>query len=180
MGTINYKTSDYITMGARIQNYSDFENDSYFLEEMKEEIDRCGLENVIYSEIEENYNCDRLNVETYLNQHNFYFYHVTIEPGYYEGFSINIENNFPIAYNDREEKRQAQKEITELKQFLLDCAGAGIAVVYPGWCTTELSYNDSVKAIKAAIKEIREESKAIPTWLWYEREQYFARRYTAQ
>ena len=180
MGTINYKTSDYITMGARIQNYSDFENDSCFLEEMKEEIDRCGLENVIYSEIELNYNCDRLNVETYLNQHNFYFYHVTIEPGYYEGFSINIENNFPIAYNDREEKRQAQKEITELKQFLLDCAGAGIAVVYPGWCTTELSYNDSVKAIKAAIKEIREESKSIPTWLWYEREQYFTRRYTAQ
>ena len=176
MGTINYKTSDYITMGARIQSYSDFENDSYFLEEMKEEIDRCGLENVIYSEIEENYNCDRLNVETYLNQHNFVFYHVTIEPGYYEGFSINIENNFPVAYNDREEKRQAQKEITELKQFLLDCAGAGIAVVYPGWCTTELSYNDSVKAIKAAIKEIREESKAIPTWLWYEREQYFSRR----
>ena len=176
MGTINYKTSDYITMGARIQNYSDFENDSYFLDEMKEEIDRCGLENVIYSEIEENYNCDRLNVETYLNQHNFVFYHVTIEPGYYEGFSINIENNFPVAYNDREEKRQAQKEITELKQFLLDCAGAGIAVVYPGWCTTELNYNDSVKAIKAAIKEIREESKAIPTWLWYEREQYFSRR----
>ena len=172
MGTINYKTSDYITMGARIQNYSDFENDSYFLDEMKEEIDRCGLENVIYSEIEENYNCDRLNVETYLNQHNFVFYHVTIEPGYYEGFSINIENNFPVAYNDREEKRQAQKEITELKQFLLDCAGAGIAVVYPGWCTTELNYNDSVKAIKAAIKEIREESKAIPTWLWYERNQY--------
>ena len=172
MGTINYKTSDYITMGSRIQNYSDFENDSYFLEEMKEEIDRCGLENVIYSEIEENYDCDRLNVETYLNQHNFVFYHVTIEPGYYEGFSINIENNFPVAYNDREEKRQAQKEITELKQFLLDCAGAGIAVVYPGWCTTELNYNDSVKAIKAAIKEIREESKAIPTWLWYERNQY--------
>ena len=172
MGTINYKTSDYITMGARIQNYSDFENDSYFLEELKEEIDRCGLENVIYSEIEENYNCDRLNVETYLNQHNFVFYHVTIEPGYYEGFSINIENNFPVAYNDREEKRQAQKEITELKQFLLDCAGAGIAVVYPGWCTTELNYNDSVNAIKAAIKEIREESKAIPTWLWYERNQY--------
>ena len=172
MGTINYKTSDYITMGSRIQNYSDFENDSYFLEEMKEEIDRCGLENVIYSEIEENYDCDRLNVETYLNQHNFVFYHVTIEPGYYEGFSINIENNFPVAYKDREEKRQAHKEITELKQFLLDCAGAGIAVVYPGWCTTELNYNDSVKAIKAAIKEIREESKAIPTWLWYERNQY--------
>lgn len=159
MGTINYKTSDYITMGARIQNYSDFENDSYFLEEMKEEIDRCGLENVIYSEIEENYNCDRKNVETYLNQHNFNFYHVTIEPGYYEGFSINIENNFSIAYNNREEKRQAQKEITELKQFLLDCAGVGIAVVYPGWCTKELSYNDSVKAIKASIKEMREELK---------------------
>ena len=176
MGTINYKTSDYITMGARIQNRTDFENDSCFLEEMKEEIDRYGLESVIDSEIELNYDCDRENVETYLNQHDFTFYHVTIEPGYYEGFSINIENNFPVAYNDREEKRQAQKEITELKQFLLDCAGAGIAVVYPGWCTTELSYNDSVKAIKAAIKEIREESKAIPTWLWYEREQYFSRR----
>lgn len=108
MGTINYKTSDYITMGARIQNYSDFENDSYFLEEMKEEIDRCGLENVIYSEIEENYNCDRLNVETYLNQHNFYFYHVTIEPGYYEGFSINIENNsqLPITTEKKRDKHK--------------------------------------------------------------------------
>lgn len=171
MGTINYRTSDYITMGARIQNYSDFENDSDFLSEYAEDIDRFGLESVIDSEIELNYDCDRENVETYLSQHNFYFYHVTIEPGYYEGFSINIENNFPVAFDNWEEKRQAQKEITELKQFLLDCCGAGIAVVYPGWCTTELNYNDSVKAIKAAIKEIREESKATPTWLWYEREQ---------
>lgn len=172
MGTINYKTSNYITMGARIQNYSDFENDQDFINYCKTEYPEILLSDMIYNEIQENYDCDRVNVETYLNQHSFYFYHVTIEPGYYEGFSINIENNFPIAYNDREEKRQAQKEITELKQFLLDCAGCGIAVVFPGWCTTELNYNDSVKAIKAAIKEIREESKTIPTWLWYERNQY--------
>lgn len=169
MGTINYKTSDYITMGARIQNYSDFENDQDFIDYCKTEYPEIPFSDMIYNEIQENYDCDRVNVETYLNQHNFTFYHITIEPGYYEGFSIMIENNFPIAYDCWEDKKAAQKEITELKQFLLDCCGAGIAVVYPGWCTTELSYNDSIKAIKAAIKEIREESKHIPTWTAAER-----------
>ena len=169
MGTINYKTSDYITMGARIQNYSDFENDTDFISWCNEEYPEIPLHDMILDEIQNNYDSDKMNVETYLNQHDFSFYHVTIEPGYYEGFSIMIENNFPIAYDCWEDKKAAQKEITELKQFLLDCCGAGIAVVYPGWCTTELSYNDSVKAIKAAIKEIREESKRIPTWTAAER-----------
>ena len=172
MGTINFGTSDYITMGTRTQNYSDFENDSDFLSEYAKDIDRFGLDSVIYDEISENYECDRINIETLLKHYNFCFYHVAIKPGYYEGYYLDIENNFGIAYDCWEDKRAAQKEITQLQQFLIDCAGSGFTVVYPGWCTTELNYNDSVKAIKAAIKEIREESKAIPTWLWYERNQY--------
>ena len=57
----------------------------------------------------------------------------------------------------------------EIKQFLIDCAGLGLVQCSPGWCTGYNDYNGTIKAIKAAIKEMRDELRTIPTWAQYNR-----------
>ena len=152
MGTINYKTSDYITIGLKPYDSDDF-------------IDENG--NTDYDEISSCYEADYDNIKYLLDKYNFYYYHITIEPGYYEGFSIDIENNFGLCYNDYESKREAQKEITQIKQFLIDCVNTGLCKVSPGWCTAYYNYYESIEAINEAIKEMREEVRTAPTYKTY-------------
>ena len=155
MGTINYMTSSYITMGLNPYDISDYEDENG---------------NIDYDLLEMDYEDDRTNIENILSRYSFYYFHVAIKAGYYEGFSLDIENNFSVAFDGWEDKRAAQKEITSLKQCLLECAGSGLVACYPGWCTGYEDYKGTCKAIAAAIKDMREEVKITPTWLQYERE----------
>lgn len=117
MGTINYRTSDYITLGVKPYTIDEIMNDCGFIEYARDEwrIDPED-ENALYEaasrEAYEYYFDDKANVKSIMNKYSFYYYHVTIEPGYYEGFSLNIENNYPVAFDSWEDKREAQKEIT--------------------------------------------------------------------
>lgn len=154
MGAVNYFTSDYITLGLRPYDTDDFTDEN---------------NNIDYDEINYCYESDYENIKCELEKHYFYYYHVTIKPGYYEGFTLNIENNFPVALDSWEDRRDANKEITEIKQFLIACAGLGLVKCSPGWCTGYSDYNGTIQAIKAAIKEMRSELKTISTWLQYER-----------
>ena len=171
MGAINYFTSDYITMGLRPYNRDDFTRDTAFMEELKQEVDEYGgtIESALDSYINDCYDSDYENIEDELKKHNFYYYHITIKPGYYAGFTLDIENNFPCALNGWEDRKEANKEITEIKQFLIDCAGLGLVKCSPGWCTGYSDYDGTIKAIKQAIKEMRNELHTIPTWAQYER-----------
>ena len=140
MGTINYKTSDYITVGY---NCNLIENDD----------DRIFAED------------DYFQVLNRINYLKLYYFHVEIEPGYYEGFSINIENNFPWCFDNSIEKQEAQKEITEIKAFLIECIeDFCLCAVSPGWCTTYFDRKESMKRIRAAINEMREEVKNTCTY----------------
>lgn len=172
MGTINYRTSDYITLGINPYDPDDFKTDPDFMKEIKRNVKlyHTTIDSEIYDYISELYECDKWNAETELKKHNFYYYHVRIIPGYYEGLSIDIENNFGIAYDSFEDRQFAQKEITEIKQFLMDCAGCGFVACYPGWGTRYEDYDGTIKAIKKAVKTMREEVKATPTWRQYERD----------
>ena len=162
MGTINYRTSDYITLAVRPYDREDFLTDADFMREYgEEEIDRF-----IYMYTEDDY----YNIKALLEKHEFCYYHVTLEMGYYEGFSLDIENNFSIYYDDYIEKREAQKEITEIKQFLVDCVNSGMVQCFPSWGTTYLDREESLQGINNAIKAMREEAKKTPTWAQYERE----------
>lgn len=161
MGTINHKTSDYITMANYPIDPVDLENDSYFVDEYGEA--------AIYDYIRECAECDLMNVEGILGKYDFYYFHIWIEHGYYEGFSIQIENNFPIYFDCWEDKRCAQKEITKIKAFLIECADCGIVQCFPGWCMGYASMEETIQGIKKAVQEMREEVKATPTWLQYER-----------
>ena len=171
MGTINYMTSSYITMGVRPYYFSDLENDADLMEEVSNEVKEYGgmVESCIQEYINSCYESDLMNIELVLSRYSFYYFHVEIEAGYYEGFTLDIENNFPVAFDGWEDKRAAQKEITSLKKCLLECAGCGLVACYPGWCTGYEDYNGTCKAIAAAIKDIREEVKNIPTWAQYEK-----------
>lgn len=171
MGAVNYFTSDYITMGLRLLDSYELENDLEFMEEVRRECEKYGgtVQEAIDNYINDCYEADRENIETELKKHNFYYYHIAIKPGYYEGFTLDIENNFPVALDGYEDRRHANKEITEIKQFLIDCAGLGLVKCSPGWCTGYADYNGTIQAIKEAIKEMRLELATIPTWLQYNR-----------
>ncbi len=144
MGAINYKTSDYITIGYNLNNI-DFASDDF------------TFDNIVQDDYE--------SVKALLKNYYFYYFHVTIDPGYYEGFSIDIECNFSWCFDSWIDKQEAQKEITRLKAFLIECINNySCCVVSPGWCTTYYNYKDSVNKLNQAIKEIRQHVKSIPTY----------------
>lgn len=144
MGTINYGTSDYITIGYNCNNI-DYEEEFY------------------NDYIQDDYE----NIKYFLGKYNFYYFHVTVEPGYYEGFYINIENNFGVCYDSSEDKKEALKEATQLKRFLLGCLGYNCCSVRPGWCMGYSNYKTSIEEINKAISEIKEEIKTTPTYRQY-------------
>lgn len=142
MGTINYKTSDFITLGY---NTNDIDYDDEFYDE---------LINDEYDEI-----------KYLLNKQDFYYFHVTLEPGYYEGFTIDIEHNFSYCYDNYYEKLQALKEITRIKEFLLYIVNNfNINVVYPGWCTSYGNYKKTISEINNSIIEMKNSVKLTPTY----------------
>ena len=171
MGTINHKTSDYITMANYPLCACDLEKDPDFMDCIREGVKEYGgtIEEAIETYIRDVEEEDFFNVENILEKYDFYYFHVVIEPGYYEGFSIQIENNFQVYFDCWEDKRDAQKEITRIKAFLLECADCGIVQCFPGWCTGYANREETIEGIKEAVKAMREEVKATPTWLQYER-----------
>ena len=137
MGTINYGSNDWITIGL---NPDEFVNDGLIYEEV------C--------EIYKKYDFDYLNV--------------SIQPGYYEGFYIDIEDNF-LYYDDWNEKRVVLKEATQLKKFLLECVENGLVKVNPGWCTGYYDYEDSITEVHKAMKQLKMDITNKPTYKTYKR-----------
>lgn len=80
---------------------------------------------------------------------------------------ISIGLNVSRDFDDCTEKRDAQKEITEIKRFLLDCTAAGLVQYFPGWCTGYSTAKETRAAINAAIKEMRQEVQTTPTYRQY-------------
>jgi hypothetical protein len=141
MGTINYFTSDYITIGYNLNNIDDIEIYSDFIQD------------------------DFDNVQELLKDYNFYYFHVTIKPGYYEGFSIDIEFNFGWYFDGWQDRAAAQKEITRLKAFLIECIqDFNCCAVAPGWCTAYYDYKTTLKKLNDAIKEMRATVNNTPTF----------------
>ena len=148
MGAINYYTSDFITIGYNC-NYIDYDD-------------------AFYNDIVQDY-YDQASAR--LDQNSFYCFNVTVEPGYYEGFSINIKLDF-LYFDNWEEKAAAQKEITQIKQFLLECVNDfECCAVYPGWCTGYADYKTTLEELNAAIFSMREAVRRTPTAAQYFRKE---------
>jgi hypothetical protein len=137
MGAINYGSNEIINLGintSNILNEDDFNEVSYIYDDVK-------------------------NI---LDDYSFYYYHVVIKEGYYSGLYLDIEANFYI-YDSYLDKLDAQKELTQLKELLNRCAGAGLVCYTPGWCTGYYDFKDTKTKIKEAIKNARLVVKAAPT-----------------
>jgi hypothetical protein len=144
MGAINYKTSDYITIGYNL-NYVDYK-DEFYSDYISDYYDQ---------------------VQYRLNQEDFKIFNVTIEPGYYEGFSIDIKLDY-LYFDDYIEKQEAQKEVTQIKNFLLECINDfECTSVYPGWCTGYADYKKALKDLDDAIWEMRDAVKNTLTYKQY-------------
>lgn len=158
MGAVNYATSDYITLGLKPYDISDLEkdleNDKEFSDYLTEIYGNLSEENKIEylrSQEEDDY----ANIEAIVSKYDLQYYNVTIEPGYYDGFMLNIKFSGDIY--DYISKKEANREITQLKNMLLECAGCGLVQCFPGWCMKYGNYESTLKGIKEAVKEMRAE-----------------------
>ncbi len=120
MGTINYGTSDIITLGLNVEKIIDLDFDQDFI---YEKIHDCI----------ENY--DFMNFE------------LTLKPGYYNGFYLNINKNFFTPFDSQDEKKEVLEELSTLKEVLIECVYRGLSVCIPGWCTTFFGYYKSIELI---------------------------------
>lgn len=153
MGAINYGTSEYITIGLKPYNYDDYMTET---------------EDIDYELMQMDYDTDRENIEYILDKYNLNFFNVSIEFGYYEGFYLNINTDFDF-YN-WEDKADALKEATQIKNMLIECCGCGLCAVYPGWCTGYENYKDSIESVKAAVSKMKDDIKATKTFLQEQKE----------
>ena len=170
MGTINYGTSDYITLGFKPNETWDFsEKDRQEMaEEYGHDIDDDFLRDLCYDYDHDDY----VNAKAILDKYCFWFVHVAIKGGYYAGSYLDIESNYDVCFNDYHEKREAQKEITMFKAMLKELAGIGMKSCHPGWSTSYDDHNETLKQIDSVIKQMREDARTTPTYLWYERNQH--------
>lgn len=144
MGTINYGTSNYITLGYNCANI-DYEEDFY----------NDYINDLFYQ------------IQYRIKKEDFRYFDIEVKPGYYEGFYINIDFDF-LFFDTWEEKHLAQKEITKIKAFLIECIEDFECVaVYPGWCTGYADYKTTLEETAAAVVEMRGTVKNTPTYQQY-------------
>ena len=150
MGTINYGSNKYINMGMNLSVYDNIYNYENRQFEYETELQ------FLYDEIEH-----------ILKQYNFEYFTIKLEPGYYEGFYIDID--FDYLWVDYYEKPLILKELTQLKQFLLQCCNYGMVKYSSGWCMGYYNEEETRKAIKKCIRNTKEDIKKYPTYRTYKK-----------
>ena len=148
MGTINYGHNNYINMGMNLKQFDNILNYEDRQFEYDTELDYLWEE-----------------TEVLLKKYNFEYFTVKLEPGYYEGFYLHID--FDYLWVDSYEKPLILKELTQLKQFLLQCCENGLVKYSPGWCMGYFDYKTTIQAIKECIRNTKEDIKKYPTWKTY-------------
>lgn len=142
MGAINYGHNNYINIGMNLKQFDNIDNYDDRMYEYETEFDYLWEE-----------------TKALLNKYNLEYLTVKLEPGYYEGFYIHID--FDYLWVDYYEKPLILKELTQLKQFLLQCCENGMVQYFPGWGTSYANEQTTIKAIKECIKETKENIKNI-------------------
>lgn len=147
MGTINFRTSNYITIGLEPYDSDDF-------------IDEEG--SVDYGWIDDQYREDFSNVDEILSRYDFDHFAVTIEWGYYDSFYLFIDNEWGEIFDWKEDREEAEKEVDSLEKLLLECIDLGLCEVWPGWCTTYRERDESIQAVKKAMEDLRKTIRETP------------------
>ena len=147
MGTVNFRTSNYITIGLEPYDSDDFIND-------------CGM--VDYDRINDEYQYDRDNIDDVLEDYDFDFFDVYTDGGYYESFCLLIEHKWGDCFDWKEDREEAEKEVDRLEKCLRECIDNGLCVVHPGWCTSYLGLNESYRELGIAMEDLRKTIRETP------------------
>lgn len=140
MGTINFLTSDFITLAQKPLDVEEYQIDG--------ETD--------YNEMQIDYDAALANIESEIAKYDdLYYFKISIHYGYYESFQLLIENQLPYLFDDLEERQEAIDEVNKMvKPLLRSCAGLGLVNTFPGWCTGYENRAETLKAIDAAAGEM--------------------------
>lgn len=140
MGTINYRSSDIITLGY---------NTDYTIEEGMDEEDKSLQDEDAY-----------YNSKFILDNYNYTFewFNVELKAGYYEGYYLDLDKKYYTEGLDKEEKKEIREEINELKNLLIELISSSeMNVCYPWWCTGWEDYENSIAKVKEAMEKLRKE-----------------------
>lgn len=85
----------------------------------------------------------------------------------YDDRQFEYETELDYLWVDYYEKALILKELTQLKQFLLQCCENGLVKYSPGWCMGYYDEQTTIKAIKSSIRETKENIKKYPTYRTY-------------
>lgn len=162
MGSINYHTSEYITLAVRPLEIDEVLQDPYF----REWAENVGMSftgsntmgalaiDWIYNDYQNIHNTAKNIIDDY----GFEWYELHLLPGYEEGYSIDIECCLPGHFDTYKDKKEAQKEVTQVKECLIRLVKeAGFCECFPSWSTDYSDVKDTIKGINAAIKLMRKE-----------------------
>ena len=162
MGSINYHTSEYITLAIKPLEIDGVLQDPYFVE-WADSIAQSWTSSAtlealaidwIYNDYQDIYN----TAKNIIDEYDFERYELHILPGYEEGYSINIECCLPGHFDTYKDKKEAQKEVTQVKECLIRLVkGAGFCECFPSWSTGYSDVKDTIKGINGAIKLMRKE-----------------------
>lgn len=166
MGTINYKTSDYITLGIKPYDREDFINDPECMEAaIRESIESdISIRHYIDDLIGSYYEADKENAECFISKYDFRYFSLSVEPGYYEGLYVDLSEEFPLFIDDEDERKEILQEIETLKSVLIDIAGCGFVACFPGWSTGYSDYNGTLKEIETACNYLKENAMERKPW----------------
>lgn len=152
MGTINFRTSKYITMA-----FESIDMDKELLEVLKEESETYGgeVQDYIDAYIKDTEESDFENVRFILEKYSFRFFSVSQSCGYYDGSQIIIEKEYDA--EDEEEQAEELEEIESLRMLLHECNGVGMRACSPHWCTGWKDFDETADAIEDACDAMRKE-----------------------
>ena len=107
------------------------------------------------------YNYELEETQAQLDKLNLYYFNLSINYGYYEGFYIVLSyENIPYIYNTSQEKAETLKELTAIKNILIELVKNRLLKgCYPNWVTSRLGTAETIKQIKRIIKALKEETK---------------------
>lgn len=164
MGTINFKTSKYITMAHETKTGLDLFNDSNWYEEERQYLlDHGTDEEDIEDELADRAEAyaafyeeqDFLTVQNELKEHSFVYFDITLQGGYYDGFQLLIDDSCTVW--DEEDRKDALEEVEEIRSFLHTCNDFGMRACSPHWCTGWKDFNETADAIEDACNAMRKE-----------------------
>ena len=122
---------------------------------------RLAIVNNEEPETEGQFYYDLYKTQEELNKHKFYYFDLSINPGYYDGFYLKLEeNNTKYIYQNNKEKNEVLKELTVIKNTLIKLVkNESLWGCYPGWIYNQLETVETIRQIKELIKELKNEVK---------------------